>query len=69
MSEKVNRRPKLLEQAAVAEKHLVLRCFKEAEICSLDLLRNAAYVPGSTLELQRAAFVFVQALYEQGRWD
>ncbi|CAL8472076.1 g11618 [Coccomyxa elongata] len=68
MSEKANRRPTLLEQAAVAEKHLVLRCFKEAEICSLELLRNAAYVPGSTLELQRAAFVFVQALYEQGRY-
>ncbi|BDA47487.1 hypothetical protein COCOBI_10-3350 [Coccomyxa sp. Obi] len=68
MSDKVNRRPKLLEQAALAEKHLVLRSFKEAEICSIELLRNAAYVPGSTLELQRAAFVFVQALYEQGRY-
>lgn len=68
MSDKVNRRPKFFEQAALAEKHLVLRSFKEAEVCSLELLCNAAYVPGSTLELQRAAFVFVQALYEQGRY-
>lgn len=67
MSEKGNRRAKLLQQAALAEKQLVLRQFKEAESSSLDLLHNVTYVVGSKDEQQRAAFVLVQALYEQGR--
>lgn len=67
MSDKVNRRAKLLQQAALAERHLVLRSFKEAEVSSLELLHSANYVPGSSSELRRAAFVLVQALYEQGR--
>ena len=67
MSDKLNRRAKLLQQAAVAERHLVLRSFKEAEASSLELLHSATYVPGSSSELQRAAYVLVQALYEQGR--
>ncbi len=67
MADNMTRRAKLLQQAALAERHLVLRSFKEAESSSLELLHSATYVPGSSSELRRAAFVLVQALYEQDR--
>lgn len=67
MASKASRKDKLTRQVEVAEEKLVLRQFKEAETVSLDLLRGALYVPDSSDEQQRAAFVLVQALYELQR--
>jgi hypothetical protein len=67
MSVTFSRKDKLRDSLEHAEDHLVLRQFQEAEKISLDLLHTASYLPNSVEEQRRAAFVFVQALFEQGR--
>jgi hypothetical protein len=57
----------LAEKASKAERLLVLKDFREAEKTSLDILQNALYLPKSQVEQQRAACVYIQAIYEQDR--
>ena len=54
-------------KASDAEKLLVLRKFRDAEKASLDILQTAVYLPKSRAEQQRAACVYIQAIFEQGR--
>ena len=61
------RRTKLEDQAKAAERFLVLRNFEEADRISRYVLQQAQYVPDSSTEQQRAAFVFLQALFELER--
>lgn len=61
------RTAKLREQTQAAERFLVLRNFEEADRISRYVLQQALYVPGSGPEQQRAAYVFLQALFEQQR--
>jgi hypothetical protein len=62
------RRAKLKDQAKAAERFLVLRNFEEADRISRYVLQQAQYVPDSSPEQQRAAFVFLQALFELNRY-
>lgn len=57
----------LAEKTSKAERLLVLKSFREAEKASLDILQNAMYLPKSRFEQQRAACVYIQAIYEQDR--
>ena len=57
----------IIEKAAALENLLVLRQFREAERASLELLRGSAYLSNSQTIQQRAAHVYVQAMYEQQR--
>ena len=61
------RMARLEEQTKAAERFLVLRNFEEADRISRYVLQQALYVPGSTSEQQRAAYVFLQALFELQR--
>ena len=61
------RQAELSRKASDAEKSLVLRNFREAEKVSLGLLQNAVYLPKSRVEQQRAACVYLQAIYEDNR--
>ena len=54
-------------KASDAERLLVVRRFRDAEMASLELLRNSLYLPRSRAEQQRAACVYIQAMYEQQR--
>lgn len=57
----------LAEKVTEAERLLVLKNFRKAEKTSLDILQNAVYLPKSRFEQQRAACVYIQAIYEQDR--
>ena len=61
------RREQLAHKASDAESLLVLTRFREAEKTSLELLQSTAYLPGSQSEQQRAAYVYIQAMYEENR--
>ena len=57
----------LAEKASTIENLLVLRRFRDAENASVELLQSSAYLPKSQTKQQRAAHVYVQAMYEQER--
>ena len=67
MSLDSRRSEQLRVKASEAEELLVFRRFQEAERASLELLQNAVYLPRSRFEHQRAACVYLQAMYEQQR--
>ena len=58
---------KLKDQTKAAERFLVLRNFEEADRISRYVLQQTLYVQGSASEEQRAAYVFLQALFELQR--
>jgi len=68
MSLESKRSEQLGVKATEAEELLVFRRFQEAEKASLELLQNAVYLPRSRNEQQRAACVYLQAMYEQQRY-
>ena len=57
------------EEAVELEKLLVLRRFRDAEKASVELLQKLAYLSKSQTIQQRAAHVYIQAMYEQERCD
>ena len=61
-------RNRLEEQVEAAERFLVLRNFEEADRVSRYVMQKAPSVPGSNHELQRAASVLLQAMFELNRW-
>lgn len=57
----------LAERASALEDLLVRRHFRDAERASVELLQGSSYLPRSQSIQQRAAHVYVQAMYEQER--
>ena len=67
MSEDRGPKSRLEEQIVAAERFLVLRNFEEADRVCRYVMQKAPSVPDSEQELQRAASVFLQALFELNR--
>lgn len=67
MSEKRGPRGRLEEQVEAAERFLVLRNFEEADRVSRYVMQKATSVPDSKNQLQRAASVLLQAMFELNR--